>query len=691
MVSIFLKKRSLLFRLTAMFMAVASFSTLITLLVMSVYQINILSSAEIRRVNSLAQILAPNVTASLIFNDKETIHELIEPLAHQDSVVMVSVIDEQGDEFTSIDIAENAARLDKQALTKTEASLEAYDSYYGSLIIYTDDSSIRKHVSFYLIFLGAIFIAIIILGFFLSLFASKRFIYPILRLAAVVNKVTHSHDYSIRATFSSFDEIGDLTKGFNSMLETISLRDNLLESTVQQRTGELKKANIELRDQAYKDSLSGLPNRRYIYELINEVSKNSETHTFSLLFLDLDGFKEVNDTLGHDYGDLLIVDAAKRIQAIINKGDTLARLGGDEFTIFLENVVEPCVIESIANRIRYEFNKPFLIRDESVHITASIGASSYPECGKSAEEIMKKADLAMYDAKSSGRNCYRFFHASMLEKLEAKKLVISDLRQALKNDELELFYQPIYNIETRKIDKAEALIRWHHPAKGVISPQDFIPIAEENGLIVELGNWVLQNAIANVRVFRQNLCPEFCVNINVSAAQLKPEDNWLSELILSLDTANLGANAIAIEITETALMTDRKKVVEDLRLLKEKGVEIAIDDFGVGYSSLSYLQQLKIDIIKIDKSFVQQLGIDSAGTTLCKTIAQMAKNLNIKVVAEGIEDEIQLEMLTEFGCHFGQGYFIAKPAQAKKFETFFHSFKPAHITPRNALREDALL
>jgi len=663
-----------------MIMVVASLSTIITLIVLSAYQINTLSSAEARRVNALAQILAPNVTASLVFNDKETIHELIEPLSSQESIVSVNILDAQGALYTSIIITENTLGENEQGLSKVEAPLEVHGTYYGSLIIYTDDSSLVKYVSFYLMFLVAIFLLIIVFGFFLSLFASKRFIGPILRLASVVKKVSDSNDYSIRARVNSDDEIGDLTKGFNSMLETISLRDNLLETTVQQRTGELKKANSELRDQAYKDSLSGLPNRRYIYELINNVCKGGDaSHSFSLLFIDLDGFKEVNDTLGHDYGDLLIIDAAKRIQAIINKEDTLARLGGDEFTIFLQDVSDLAVIEGIANRIRYEFNRPFAIREESVHITASIGASSYPDCGNSAEVIMKKADLAMYEAKSAGRNCYRYFHATMLEKLEAKKLVISDLRQALKNDELELFYQPIYNIETRKIDKAEALIRWHHPTKGIISPQDFIPIAEENGLIVELGNWVLHTAIAGVREFRQQLCPDFCVNINVSAAQLKPEDDWFAELVRSLDEANLGDNAIAIEITETALMTNRKKVVEDLRLLKQKCIEIAIDDFGVGYSSLSYLQQLKIDIIKIDRSFVQQLGVDSAGATLCRTIVQMAKNLNIKVVAEGIENAVQLEMLTEFGCHFAQGYFIAKPTKAKKFEGFFHGFKPSDI------------
>jgi diguanylate cyclase (GGDEF)-like protein len=654
-------------------MIIAALSTTISSLVFSIYEYKTAEIADTLRLQTIADILAPNLTASLLFNDKDTASELIHPLNEQSNIVEVKVYDEKGAIFVAQMNQEHETPSSQPQLKRISVKLTIDQNYYGELVIHSDNSLINQHVKFFICFIAVMLGATMIISFAVSVAVSRRFTTPIIKLARTAHEVTETNNYAIRAENTRQDEIGELTLCFNSMLSTIEQRDQTLEWQVSQRTKQLKIANSQLKDQAYKDSLSGFPNRRYLLELMSDLVNDLECLPFSLMFIDLDGFKEVNDTMGHDAGDLLIIAAANRIKHLIRPEDTLARLGGDEFTVLINGINDTTAIANIAEKARLSLAKPFYITGEEVTITASIGICSYPEAGSSVESIMKKADLAMYAAKDAGRNCFRFFKQPMLDKMQLKRRMLYDLRTALENNEFELYFQPIINTYNGKIEKAEALIRWNHPERGVVSPNEFIPHAEKNGLINDIGCWITVQAINAVKRFRQLYDSEFTITINVSPVQFKKDSLWFDDFVKKLLKANLGDHAIAIEITENTLMENNQWILDKFIELNSIGVEIAIDDFGVGYSSLSYLQKLAVDIIKIDRSFVMQLEKDIASNTLCRTMIEMANNLNMKVVAEGVENVAQLNRLTQYGCLYGQGNLFAKPSTIESFEKLLTS------------------
>lgn len=661
-------KQTLQTQLTIRLMILAALSAVMSSIVFSVYEYKTADDAATHHLQSIADILAPNLTASIIFDDKDAASELIWSLKGQPSIVEVKVHYQNGYLFVSQTGTGSQLAPELSQLKRITAPLILEDDNYGELVIYADNSLIVQHVNFFISFLIIMLLITLVISFAVSVAVSRRFTTPITQLAQTAHQVTNSNNYSLRAANNRDDEIGELTSCFNSMLATIEQRDQTLEWQVSQRTKQLKVANDKLKDQAYKDTLCGFPNRRYLLELMDDLVDGYESEQFALMFIDLDGFKEVNDTLGHDAGDVLIVAAANRIKQVIRKEDTLARLGGDEFTVLVNGISEPAVISGIAEKLRGALAKPFHICGEEINITGSIGISCFPESGSSVDAIMKKADLAMYAAKDAGRNCYRFFEQPMLDKMQLKRRMLYDLRTAIENGEFELHFQPIINTLTGKIEKAEALIRWHHPEKGFIAPDAFIPHAEENGLINDIGIWVSEQAIRAARRFRKYYRSDFTVTVNASPVQFRKDSPWFDDLIKRLTRADLGEHAIAIEITENTLMGNDQSIRNKLLELNKSGIEIAIDDFGVGYSSLSYLQKLAVDIIKIDRTFVDQLNNDMASNTLCKTMVNMANNLNMKVVAEGVEEADQLELLTQYGCQYGQGYFFSKPLPIDKFE-----------------------
>jgi len=666
-------KQTLQTQLTIRLMVIAIMSTTISSLVFSIYEYNNADSADTLRLESIADILAPNLTASLVFDDKTTASELIQPLNDQSNIVEVKVYNADGEIYVAQ--TNSTSEVSNQPkLKRIAAPLFVDGTYYGKLVIHADSSLIDKHVNFFISFISIILVITLIISFGVSVAVSRQFTNPISQLAITANRVTKSNNYSLRAENNSQDEIGDLTRCFNVMLETIEHRDQTLEWKVSQRTNQLKIANTKLKDQAYKDSLCGLPNRRYLLESMSELVSEPHGHTFTLMFIDLDGFKEVNDTMGHDAGDMLIVSAASRIKQNISSNDILARLGGDEFTVLVDGISDKDKISNIAEKTRSALAMPFQVLGEDVSITASIGICSFPSCGTTVEAIMKKADLAMYAAKDDGRNCYRFFEQPMLDRMQLKRRMLYDLRTAIENNEFELYYQPIINIRTGKIEKAEALIRWNHPEKGLISPDQFIPHAENNGLINDIGCWITGQAIAAVKRFRDIYNPSFTVAINASPVQFRKDSPWFHDLVNKMKKADLGNHAISIEITENTLIGNDQSVLDKLFALNDMGIEIAIDDFGVGYSSLSYLQKLSVDIIKIDRSFVSQLSKDIASNTLCKTMVSMANNLNMKVVAEGVEEYEQLGLLNQYGCHYAQGYLFSKPIKIELFEELLSSY-----------------
>lgn len=406
--------------------------------------------------------------------------------------------------------------------------------------------------------------------------------------------------------------------------------------------------------QANYDHLTNLPNRHLLQNRLEQAMIRADRSKLpvGVLFIDLDNFKHVNDTSGHSVGDLLLSEAAKRIARCVRHDDIVARFGGDEFIVVMSDVRDVAVLERTCQKILDELQQSFLINKDTFFISASIGITLYPNDGATYEELLSHADQAMYEAKKLGKNCYQFFTES-IQSASLKKLSISnDLRKAQKNREFELYYQPIVDLQDNKIKKAEALIRWHHPEKGIIAPADFIPIAEESGLIHELGDWVFHQALQDLHAIQSLAGDDFQLSINVSPFQFNdPEKllHWINEM----SRRGIPGPSISFEITERLLLEPSGVVIDTISQLRKSGMELSIDDFGTGYSALAYLKKFDIDYVKIDKSFIQNLAIESYDAVLCESIINMARKLNIQVIAEGIETESQKKFLREFGCHYG--------------------------------------
>ena len=428
-----------------------------------------------------------------------------------------------------------------------------------------------------------------------------------------------------------------------------------------------REAEETIWQQANFDSLTGLPNRRMFRDRLEQEIKKSE-RTGSLLavmFLDMDHFKEVNDTLGHNQGDALLKEVSERLQASVRDIDTVARLGGDEFVILLTQMDDSTALDKVAKNILANLVKPFNLGTEPVYISASIGITLYPIDATEFEDLLKNADQAMYAAKAEGRNRYSYFTASMQTSAKARMRLANDLRHAREKGEFKLVYQPIVEIASGQIRKAEALIRWHHPTLGLINPAQFIAIAEDTGIIVEIGDWVFQQAVQQVKKWRRTLHPDFQISINKSPIQFKSQDlGWLEQLA----KMKLPGQCISVEITEGLLLDAASGITERLQAFRNAGIQIAIDDFGTGYSSLSYLKKYDIDYIKIDQSFVRNIAAGSNDMGLCEAIILMAHKLEMKVIAEGVETNAQLILLEEAGCDYAQGYLFSKPVSNKQFE-----------------------
>ncbi len=445
----------------------------------------------------------------------------------------------------------------------------------------------------------------------------------------------------------------------------------------------IKQTQSQLEHLAHHDSLTNLPNRLLFEDRLAHAIAQAkrQNRQLAVLFLDIDRFKNINDSLGHAMGDELLKEVAKRLQNILRDDDTAARLGGDEFTILVENLEDPSQAAVVASKIQEKFKSPFKIAGRELHVTASIGISIYPEDGKDVADLTKNADAAMYQAKEQGRNNYRYYTSELTRSAFERLLLETELRSALKNDQLLLYYQPQISLKNGEMTGAEALLRWHHPRLGIIPPARFVPLAEESGLIHEIGTWVLKEACDQARyLFKQGLF-QGRMAINLSVRQIMQTDLILRfEQIIA--ESGCPPHMLQLEVTEGIFMGQMKHSVPVLDVFKKLGVSIAIDDFGTGYSSLSYLKQLPIDKLKIDRSFIRDMPHDSDAVAITQAIVSLGKNLGLRITAEGIETMAQQSLLQKMGCQEGQGYLYSPPVPADVFEqmllegsrTFHHHF-----------------
>jgi diguanylate cyclase (GGDEF)-like protein len=456
-------------------------------------------------------------------------------------------------------------------------------------------------------------------------------------------------------------------------LLTITLLLSVVDSRLAARTAvlvrSLSQANKQLHHLALHDSLTRLPNRSLLEDRITQAiasSTRSGKH-FALMFLDLDRFKTINDSLGHHYGDKLLQAMAERLQQAVRAEDTVARLGGDEFVVLLGAIAEPTVAANIAQKLLDTLALPLNVEGQEQNVSVSIGISMYPDDGPGLRELMSNADSAMYHAKKMGRGNYQFFTPEMNAAAGARLALERDLRRALENREFELHYQPKVDMASGEVHAMEALVRWRSPERGLVPPNDFIPVAEETGMIIPLGAWVLQEACRQNRAWQLSGLPQMRVAVNLSAYQFRQQN--LPEFVagLLLETG-LDASCLELEVTESVVMHNPAEAAMTLQRLHAQGIHISVDDFGTGYSSLSYLKQFRLDTLKIDRSFVRDISTDADDAAIVRSVIALAHSLRLRVIAEGVETTEQLDYLRMLGCDQYQGYLSSRPLPAVEFE-----------------------
>jgi diguanylate cyclase (GGDEF)-like protein/PAS domain S-box-containing protein len=429
-----------------------------------------------------------------------------------------------------------------------------------------------------------------------------------------------------------------------------------------------KKAEAQMTHSAEHDFLTGLPNRMLLNDRVNQAIILAERHRkkVAMLFLDLDGFKHINDSLGHPIGDKLLQSLAKRLVDCVRGSDTVSRQGGDEFVVLLSEVEQSEDAAIAARRMLKAVAEAHPIDKHDLHVTTSIGVSVYPDDGLDAETLIKNADTAMYQAKENGQQSYQFFKPAMNVRAVERQSIEEGLRRALERQEFALHYQPKINLRTGQITGAEALLRWAHPIRGPVSPAQFIPVAEDCGLILPIGNWVLREACQQARVWVDAGLPLGTMAVNISAIEFRDE-NFLDGVLAILKDTGLDPRFLELELTESVLMKHAESTVSILKKLRARGVQVAVDDFGTGYSSLSYLRKFSIDALKIDQSFVRQITTVPDETTIVTAVISMGRNLNLRVVAEGVETQEELTFLQAHQCDEAQGYYFSRPVLPHQF------------------------
>jgi len=645
----------------------------------------------------MADMIAANSTAAILFGDPAAASETLGFLKMQANIEIGVIYDLDNGIFAmyhkpGINVQPPVPDAQRENVQFREDYIELFSdiTYQGEKIgvvyLRSDLRAIHDRLAWFLGIVAAVLLVSLLVAYSLSARMQHIITAPLLRLSAIARRISTEKNYSLRVGGEGRDELGSLIIDFNIMLDEIQARDEKLkthqeelEARVAQRTRELERTNQELalsKEQAelvakrmqfhaHHDALTGLPNR----VLFNDRIKTELAHArreqsiMALLFLDLDRFKIINDSLGHATGDQLLRIISRRIKDCIREGDTVARLGGDEFMVLLPRITSASDAGRIGNKIIESLNVPVSCSGQDLHITTSVGISVFPFDGTDTETLMKNADISMYRAKELGRNKVAYYTAELNAGSRKQLALETNLRKALERNELTLFYQPKIDITCNRIVGVEALLRWQRPGMGYVSPNEFIPIAEETGLIAPIGEWVLHTAFRQLRAWQDTGFPELTMAVNLSSVQLTRSgfENVLESAIVE---SGINPALAELEVTENVAMKNMDTAALTLGKLKRMGVSIAMDDFGTGYSSLSYLRRLPVDTVKIDHSFVCEIPDNIEDVLIAQAIIAMTKSLNMSLVIEGIENERQLNFFRQQGCRIVQGYLFSAPVGA---------------------------
>jgi diguanylate cyclase (GGDEF)-like protein len=627
---------------------------------------------------SLAAMIAQNVGAPLVFNDRESANQTIQSLSSHPSVVSAYLLDSEGNLFATFrrlysDCEEGLVITPQSSpsqnlLVKQRYYDEAAERFKWCAPIGFHEVILEGQQIGTVLLLGSVdpFLsdlarqAAVALGVFLAAcglaylvaLRLQRFISaPILSLTSVMEQVSLTKNFSLRADQSGTGgEIGSLFEGFNEMLAEVEERNELL----RQRQDHLQLL-------AHFDSLTGLANRLLFNDRLAQALHQADRFNQSLavFFLDLDHFKDVNDSLGHRVGDLLLVEVSRRLKERIRSCDTVARLGGDEFTLFAQNIGSDENARVVAEHLLKTFATPFTVDGHELFITASIGYSIYPHDTKGIDELMRNADLAMYFAKERGKNICQQYLPEMNQRASSRLTLLNSLHQAVIRQEFSLVYQPQVDVTTGGITGMEALIRWNHPKEGLVIPTRFIPLAEESGIIVEITEWVLRETARQIISWQSQGLPVVPVAVNLSAVLFKRQV-IVPMLEAVLAETGLTPSLLEMEVTEGILLLS-ENALEQMEAIRQMGITIAVDDFGTGYSSLSYIHRFPVNVLKIDKSFIVNITTNPDDYSIVTAIIAMAKSLGLGIVAEGVEEAEQLAYLRTQGCEEIQGFLFSKP------------------------------
>jgi diguanylate cyclase (GGDEF)-like protein len=637
----------------------------------------------------LAETIAASTLSSILFNDRVATETVLGGLRAQPQMVAAFVLDEEGRPFASYVRRDAARQVHAPALRaggaefagdrlKLYQTIEFASRRVGMLYLESDLRQLRARVRNFALFLSALLLASAGVGFFLSTRLQKLVSEPILTLERLGRRVSEAGDYSVRVAPRGDDEIGRLMRGFNEMLERIQERDGELlvaRERAEERSRQLQheiterlQAEAKILHQAHHDALTGLPNRLLFRDRIEVAIAGAQRGgtRLAILFVDLDRFKLINDSLGHQAGDDFLRAVAARLGAVTRRIDTVARLAGDEFALLLPQAGSDEEIAAVAERALDAVRELAASFGRELPVSASAGIAVFPRDGEDGRTLLRNADIAMYRAKELGRNNVQFFTAQLSVRLEERIQLEEDLRRALARAEFEVFYQPRVSVADHRAHRVEALARWRHPVRGLVAPDDFLPLAADLGLAAEIDELVLRSSLSQLARWRRAR-PSLALAVNVSAWPLQRDEPgaWMAALLAA---HGVPGSKLEIEVTEHSAAEDGERTATALAAWRRLGVGVALDDFGVGYSSLALLRSYPLTALKIDRSFVAGFENDRGSRAIVAAILTLAKSLGLDVAAEGVERPGQAELLTEMGCHELQGHLFDPPLPAADLE-----------------------
>jgi diguanylate cyclase (GGDEF)-like protein len=655
------RKATIQSKLVLIIVTISTLSLLLAATLFTLVQLQEHRSSLIESLTSTAKITAENVQAAILFSDESDANKILAEFSNDSRILTAAIYTSDKQLFASYDVSkENIAVLYKFAEENKSyqfendlfhlyqpISIQGEGNIIGYVYLKANLDSVYQQLKQNILVITIIVFSVLILTILLTSKLQKLISAPILDLAQATKTIKNEKNYGLRVEHNDYLEIQQLSDGFNSMLSEIQERDNHLQHL------------------AMYDELTGLHNRKYFIDILHQAiargSRKSQQH--AVLFLDLDRFKHVNDSLGHSVGDEILQQTSKRLTFITRDDDIVARFGGDEFIFLLQDIPSLHHVAEVTDRILEKLRAPFTYRNHSIVMTPSIGISLYPDNGKTPDDLLKKADTAMYRVKNQGGNAHLFFTDTMNQEAQHRQNLEEDLHAAIEKDEFFLHYQPKINLHSGEIVGMEALVRWHRKGMELVPPNAFIPIAEETGLIIPIGNKVIHKAIQQTKSWIDTDLFKHRVAINISAKQFR-QASFLDHLKAKIEECQLSPEFLEFEITEAVVMENTNESIAKMKKIKDFGITLAMDDFGTGYSSLSYLKKFPFDILKIDMSFIRDMQVSNVNASIVRSIISLAHTLGLEVVAEGVEQENQATLLRDMNCDLIQGYLFSKPLKS---------------------------